>query len=97
MAFECGICALVFNNSSRVPIILECGHSFCKDCLRRKLGPHKHCPYCRNPIRKDLEHLPRCVMHFSSGTAGQRTLAATPRGLGSMHLLHTILELRAAV
>jgi hypothetical protein len=73
MAFECGICALVFNNSSRAPIILECGHSFCKDCLLRKLGPHKHCPYCRNPIRKDLEHLPRCGMHQGWKKAEQHT------------------------
>ncbi|GBF93838.1 hypothetical protein Rsub_06837 [Raphidocelis subcapitata] len=59
MAFECGICASNFNSGERQPLILQCGHTVCRECLRCRLGPQRLCPYCRHPIRKDVSELPR--------------------------------------
>lgn len=59
MAFECGICTSNFNSGERQPLILQCGHTFCRECLRCRLGPQRWCPYCRHPIRKEVEELPR--------------------------------------
>lgn len=58
-AFECGICASTFNNKGRQPLLLECGHTFCKDCLVHRLGPQRCCPYCRQELRRDVGALAR--------------------------------------
>ena len=40
--FDCPLCfALLFD-----PITLECGHTFCRDCMIRCFEFKKHCPYC---------------------------------------------------
>eukprot|EP00878_Enallax_costatus_P047767 GHUV01058930.1.p1 GENE.GHUV01058930.1~~GHUV01058930.1.p1 ORF type:complete len:169 (+),score=35.46 GHUV01058930.1:62-508(+) len=59
MAFECGICTAMFNAAQRQPLILECGHTFCRHCILHSLGPQKWCPYCRQPITKHVDDLPR--------------------------------------
>ncbi|KAF6253268.1 hypothetical protein COO60DRAFT_434203 [Scenedesmus sp. NREL 46B-D3] len=59
MAFECGICTSMFNSSARQPLILECGHTFCRECIQHNLGPQRWCPYCRQPINKHVDDLPR--------------------------------------
>jgi hypothetical protein len=59
MAFECGICASMFNTGPRIPLILECGHTFCQSCVQHNLGGQRCCPYCRHPIQKHVDELPR--------------------------------------
>jgi hypothetical protein len=59
MAFECGICATTYNGDFRQPLMLECGHTFCKECLTLRLGPQQCCPYCRQSLGKDAALLPR--------------------------------------
>lgn len=61
MAFECGICASMFNTGARIPLILECGHTFCQGCVSHNLGAQRCCPYCRHPIQKHVDELPRWV------------------------------------
>ena len=61
-AFECGICASLYNAGSRQPLVLECGHTFCRQCLRGELrgaGGGRCCAYCRAHIARDLDCLPR--------------------------------------
>jgi len=40
----CCICDEIFNNPIRIK---ECGHTFCKTCLKKWAKINKHCPLCR--------------------------------------------------
>ena len=47
---ECSICFEHYNDQSKCPRLLSCGHSFCSSCLERLLhGNTIDCPTCRNP------------------------------------------------
>ena len=47
---ECSICFEHYNDESKCPRLLSCGHSFCSSCLERLLhGNTIDCPTCRNP------------------------------------------------
>ena len=41
----CCICEEIFNNPVRIK---ECGHTFCKSCLKKWEKYSKNCPLCRN-------------------------------------------------
>ena len=48
---ECLICFEHYNDQSKCPRMLSCGHSFCQICLERLLhGNTIDCPKCRNPV-----------------------------------------------
>ena len=48
---ECSICFECYNDQSKCPRMLSCGHSFCSCCLERLLrGNTIGCPKCRNPV-----------------------------------------------
>ena len=48
---ECSICFECYNDQSKCPRLLSCGHSFCSRCLERLLrGNTIDCPKCRNPV-----------------------------------------------
>lgn len=50
---ECDICLLEWDPSSRIPRLLNCGHSFCERCLKSILAKYIsknekfHCPNCK--------------------------------------------------
>ena len=48
--YQCPICFEHYNDQSKCPRLLSCGHSFCSSCLERLLhGNTIDCPTCRNP------------------------------------------------
>ena len=48
---DCSICYEHYNDQSKCPRLLSCGHSFCSRCLERLLrGNTINCPKCRNPV-----------------------------------------------
>jgi len=52
--FTCSICFLLFEE----PLVISCGHSFCKRCLQ-SLKPYQlYCPLCRIPF-SSVENLPK--------------------------------------
>ncbi|KAJ8774243.1 hypothetical protein K2173_009674 [Erythroxylum novogranatense] len=48
----CSVCQIRYNEDDRVPLLLQCGHGFCKDCLSRmfaaSLDTTLACPRCRH-------------------------------------------------
>ena len=50
-ALECSICCELFDDQTRCPRLLSCGHSFCSDCLEKLLNEKTiNCPTCRNAV-----------------------------------------------
>ncbi|CAM4655097.1 unnamed protein product [Lepidochelys olivacea] len=52
-AVLCSICLAYFND----PVILKCGHNFCRACITQyckgsKTSPHYPCPQCRDPFQE---------------------------------------------
>jgi hypothetical protein len=52
--FECPLCFEGLDNESRVPMLLECGHTLCVKCLTKLIGDAVKnelysfpCPYCK--------------------------------------------------
>ncbi|GAV69413.1 Ank domain-containing protein/Pkinase domain-containing protein/zf-C3HC4 domain-containing protein/Ank_2 domain-containing protein/Ank_4 domain-containing protein [Cephalotus follicularis] len=48
----CSICQTRYNEDERVPLLLQCGHGFCNDCLSRMFSSSPDttlaCPRCRH-------------------------------------------------
>ncbi|KAH9615035.1 hypothetical protein KSS87_008312 [Heliosperma pusillum] len=48
----CSVCQTRYNDEDRAPLLLNCGHGFCKDCLSRmfssSLDNSLSCPRCRH-------------------------------------------------
>ncbi|KAL5799381.1 hypothetical protein ACOSQ4_032265 [Xanthoceras sorbifolium] len=48
----CSVCETRYNERERVPLLLQCGHCFCKDCLSKLFSSSPDtsllCPRCRN-------------------------------------------------
>ena len=35
-SLKCPLCCEIFDNSNRLPLILpKCGHTYCKDCIKK--------------------------------------------------------------
>lgn len=48
----CSVCQTKYNEKERVPLLLQCGHGFCKECLSRMFSASSDttlsCPRCRH-------------------------------------------------
>ncbi|XP_039051688.1 E3 ubiquitin-protein ligase KEG-like isoform X1 [Hibiscus syriacus] len=48
----CSVCQTRYNEEERVPLLLQCGHGFCKECLSRMFSASSDtslpCPRCRH-------------------------------------------------
>ncbi|XP_057827234.1 E3 ubiquitin-protein ligase KEG isoform X2 [Cryptomeria japonica] len=48
---SCSVCQMTYNEEDRVPMMLQCGHSFCKECLSHmfsvSIDNTLPCPRCR--------------------------------------------------
>ena len=52
---SCALCFERYNDKERLPICLDCGHTFCKGCLIR--GNIVACPTCRATMTKPVSQL----------------------------------------
>ena len=59
---QCPICYDTFNDNDRLPLLLECGHSFCKRCIETGGSSLQKCPHCRKPIT-----VPRSSLKINHG------------------------------
>ena len=53
---KCKICKLKYNNDIKEPLILKCGHTFCRTCLSYK-SEDTSCPLCGLNVTFDLNSL----------------------------------------
>ena len=58
MRFECPVCYADFRRDGATPMVLPCGHSVCRPCLRRLPAPRR-CPLCRQALCVPREAVPR--------------------------------------
>ncbi|OMJ84810.1 hypothetical protein SteCoe_13997 [Stentor coeruleus] len=54
---ECSVCLEKYNSSTKQPIVLECGHTLCKECVKDIINKMKECPMDREPITKPFNQL----------------------------------------
>lgn len=47
---QCSICNEIFNN----PMRLDCGHTYCYDCIKNWISKKNQCPNCRQKIVESL-------------------------------------------
>ena len=52
--FDCPLCLQLLYE----PLTLECGHSFCRDCVGQALQLKRHCPLCRHRSNIDADDYP---------------------------------------
>ncbi|KAI1294943.1 E3 ubiquitin-protein ligase NRDP1 [Halotydeus destructor] len=46
--FTCVICCGII----REPVVTQCGHTFCRNCVTRWIKTERNCPVCRKPCSK---------------------------------------------
>ncbi|MCQ2816213.1 MAG: hypothetical protein MJ252_02995, partial [archaeon] len=46
---KCDYCGNKFNSDLRIPLVIKCGHTFCKNCLinKKNLKKDSSCPLCK--------------------------------------------------
>lgn len=56
---DCPSCMEQFDEKIHLPLNLECGHSYCQDCVSRMITEFnlKKCPECRDLITKPIKDL----------------------------------------
>ena len=55
---DCGLCFELLYD----PITLECGHTFCRNCIHQSFQRKKNCPICRNFSNVDTETHPSNIL-----------------------------------
>lgn len=56
---ECSICLEAFNTSTKTPLVLACGHSFCSECLIGLFHESFTCPFDRKEEWRPAKNLPK--------------------------------------
>ena len=54
----CSVCFEEYNKEERVPLLVSCGHTFCRSCLVLLPEPLK-CPHCRYTETRSMADLPK--------------------------------------
>ena len=58
----CTVCKQLYNETTKTPRNLLCGHTFCSECINRLLHFSIFCPECRAPIEaSNTENLPTSI------------------------------------
>lgn len=61
-AVTCPVCCEVYRTGPREPLVLPCGHTVCRSCLKAILASEHGrlaCPICRENVGV-FDHLPVC-------------------------------------
>ena len=55
---ECPICMEEYENLHKKPMVIDCGHTICIDCLGPILRTQRQCPFDKKPLKQRLESYP---------------------------------------
>jgi len=59
LELACPVCLESFDTMFRIPLVLGCGHTYCKACLESLASKGLQCPHDRKPERRSIAALPR--------------------------------------
>lgn len=103
-AVRCSVCSEVYQEGPREPLVLPCGHAFCRRCLTNVHNTgHFTCPSCRRDLSHlDVQDLPQCFPLLSlSATYSEFqvnfALSSTATNLVTVHTLSGITCFSASV
>ncbi|XP_078272165.1 LOW QUALITY PROTEIN: zinc-binding protein A33-like [Rhinoraja longicauda] len=85
---QCPICLELFAD----PVILGCGHNFCRDCVRqfwRRRDPAPCCPECREPVEPDTWRPNRAARRLSEVARARADLYCDQHSLRLKLFCHT--------
>ena len=54
---ECSICLESYDTKVKRPMMIECGHTFCRECLAKIKQTSNQCPFDSIVISKDFEKI----------------------------------------
>lgn len=86
---KCGICGVAYDYDARVPLVLHCGHTFCKQCIEqwaRQKG-HVECFIDKRLDSRDVCQLPR---NFALVDSARLDVAAAAM-LHGLHISNAVL------
>jgi hypothetical protein len=59
IVLDCQICFEEYHMHTKKPMVLDCGHSICQNCLRNILSnPRKKCPFDNKDLKKPFDQYP---------------------------------------
>ena len=53
---ECEICYFKFDESDNCPRMLQCGHTYCHECIGKIIEQNSICPKCNKKIKANQAH-----------------------------------------
>uniref|UniRef100_A0A8B9JSX1 Uncharacterized protein n=1 Tax=Astyanax mexicanus TaxID=7994 RepID=A0A8B9JSX1_ASTMX len=84
---SCPVCYDVFND----PVILSCGHSFCKTCIKKcwTQNPGRECPFCRRRSSKEEPAPDLALRNTCESYLQQKKKEEGSRSQGALCSLHS--------
>ena len=55
---ECPICFEEYDSKLQKPVVMDCGHTICINCLKPILGNQRQCPFDKLPLKNNLNSYP---------------------------------------
>lgn len=91
VAVTCAVCLKVYQQSTRDPLVLPCGHTFCRECLAAVLNISGRilCPNCRRDASiSDVSKLPICYPLVSLSSSYSEIKVSTTGRVSSTARMH---------
>ncbi len=79
----CPSCSTQFNDRKNSPLVLDCGHTFCQECLVNQKVSKKElrCPHCNKLELRNIDKLPKnfliCDVSFTPAPATSSSVEST--------------------
>jgi hypothetical protein len=58
IVLDCQICFEDYDIKTNKPLVLDCGHSICRNCLRSVLATNRKCPFDKVTLTRSLDSYP---------------------------------------
>lgn len=95
-AVTCAVCLKVYQQGTRDPLVLPCGHTFCRECLAavHNISRGILCPNCRrNANISDVSKLPICYSLVSLSFSYSEIKVNTTIRVSSTARMHHLVRI----